>query len=215
MSLFLMMALPGICMAWDLKPGEKIHYKIQQIGLKTGNATLIFAGPKVYRKRHTLLIIFEAKGFNFFDEERIYVSPGNFKPLFVERNLNIFGKKERILEEYSDGHIKIIKGKNQQTIDKAGWTDNIFAFIYRYRKQGSFKIGDTLDIHLPTKDMTVKLLRQDSMNVAGKKQHSFYMESDSGNYKIWFDASEKKIPLRISGAIKMANTVMVMTKYEE
>jgi hypothetical protein len=214
MTLVLIIAVSTVSLANSIKPGERIYYKIVKMGLKAGEATLSFMGPKVYHKTKTILIIFQARGFNFLDEERIYVNPKSFKPLYVERNLNIFGKKERILEEYTPGHVTIIKGKDQQTIDKPGDVDNIYAFIYRYRQQGTFKIDEAFDVHLPTKDIKIKLVKQEQITAAKKKYDAFYMESDPSDYKIWLDASEKRIPLRISGAIKMANADMVMIKYE-
>lgn len=198
-----------------VQPGERIEYKITKVGIKAGEASLTFAGPRIYRGKKIILIVFQAKAFNFLDEERIFVNPKDYFPLFVERNLNIFGKKEKILEEYSPGHIKITKGKEKQVIDKGGTVDNIYAFIYRYRQQGSFKIGEVLNIPLPTKDVKVKVVKQETISAARQKYESFYLESEDGSYKIWFDASTKKIPLRINGAVKLANADMVMTKYEK
>ncbi len=63
------------------------------------------------------------------------------------------------MEEYmtSKGEILITKTDGdrvtQQVINKVGAVDNIYGFIYRYRKEGSFKIGDVLDMTLPTKDL--------------------------------------------------------------
>ena len=99
LCLSLLLIFPNFCLAEPVKVGERICYKIVKLGLKAGEATLTFAGPRFYHRSQTELIIFEAKAFNFFDEERIYVDPKSFKPLYVERNLNIFGNKEKITEE--------------------------------------------------------------------------------------------------------------------
>ena len=71
---------------------ETIRYSIRQMGFD-GQATLTMVGPKDYKDRKTLLIVFKANGTNFSDEEDIYVDPSTYKPLFVERNFNlsIFG----------------------------------------------------------------------------------------------------------------------------
>ena len=206
-------------LAFVLNPGEKIHYNVIQLGLKAGEATLSYLGHKKYQGKDTVFIDFQSQGLNFSDHEKIYLDPKRLKPLFVERQLNIFGQREDILEQYTLGHIKITKtssGKTtQQVIDKAGWMDNIYAFIYRYRQSGKFQINEQFDIHLPTKDVKIILVKQDSMTIAKEKHQVFYMQSKPAKYKIWFDASEKKIPLRISGAIGLANTSMVMTSYEK
>ncbi|MBF0489385.1 MAG: DUF3108 domain-containing protein [Candidatus Omnitrophica bacterium] len=206
-------------LAQAFKPGEKITYNVLQMGVKVGEATLTFVGEKAYENQKALLIVFQSKGLTFFDEEKIYLNPLTFKPLAVERDLDIFGNKEKINERYSQGSVKIFKdaaGKRiEQTIDKAGGMDNIYAFIYRYRQSGAFKMNERFDVHLPTKDITIQLKRQvDLNNIAGQNYRAFYMESDPAKYKLWFDASDKKLPLRISSAIGMANTVMVMTGYE-
>jgi hypothetical protein len=41
------------------------------------------------------------------------------------------------------------------------------------------------------------------------------MQSQPTRYKIWFDSSERKLPLRITGTIGFINSVMTMTGYEE
>ncbi len=199
---------------------ETIHYAIMQMGFKAGDATLNFVGPAPYMGQDLFLIIFKAEGFNFLDEEKIYLNPQDYRPLIVDRNLNIFGHKERIIEEYiqKEGRVRVIKIVNEkvteQRIVKRTPLDNIYAFIYRYRKSGSFKIGDVLDVNLPTKDLKIELVKRMSVRAAGKEYDSFFMQSNPAKYKIWFDSSDKKLPLRISGAIGLANTVMVMTGYE-
>ncbi len=204
--------------AQAFKSGEKIYYNVVQMGLKIGEASLTFVGEVEYQQQKAVLIVFHAKGFNFYDEEKIYLNPSTLKPVAVLRDLNIFGNKEKIEEGYSDGHLKIVKNvgssQSEQSIDKKGGMDNIYAFIYRYRQEGNFKLSDSFDVHLPTKDIMIKMIKQVPLKIAGEKYNAFYMESNPAKYKIWFDSSDKKLPLRISGAIGVANTVMVMTKYE-
>ena len=101
------------------------------------------AGPKEYKDHKTFLIIFKAHGNNYSDEEDIYVDPVTYKPLFVERNfsLAVYGHG-KILEEYVPSKAQILITKTdgdhvtRQVIDKAGTVDNIYGFIYRYRKEG-------------------------------------------------------------------------------
>jgi hypothetical protein len=214
LTLCLLVFCSSASLAAPIKPGERITYKITKLGIKAGEATLIFSGPKIYRKKPAVLVIFVARAFNFFDEEHIYLDPKTYRPLFVERNLNIFGNKEKILEEYTPGKIIVTKGKDKQVIDKIGEIDNIYAFICRFRQEGNFKMDEAIELHLPTKDVTIKVVKKDTIAAAKKKYETYYLESDAKDYKIWFDTSEKKIPLRINGAVKMANADMIMTKYE-
>lgn len=201
---------------------ETIYYSIRQMGFD-GQATLTMVGPKDYKDHKTVLIVFKANGTNFSDEEDIYVDPSTYKPLFVERNfnLNIFGHGKN-LEEYvpSKGEVLITKTQGdhvtRQVIKKEGSIDNIYGFIYRYRKEGSFKTGDILNMTLPTKDFKIRLVDRAVLKIGEKTYDSYYMQSQPNGYKIWFDASSHKWPLRISGTIiGFINSVMTMTGYEE
>jgi hypothetical protein len=200
---------------------ETIHFSIRQLGYD-GEATLTMVGPKEYRGHKTVLIVFKANGVNFSDEEDIYVDPVTYKPLFVERNFSLamFGHG-KILEEYISSKREIIitktEGKHvtREVIHKAGPVDNIYGFIYRYRKEGSFRIGDVLDMTLPTKDLKIYLVKRVVLKIGDKSYDSYYMESRPVRYKIWFDASKHKWPLRITGTISFFNSVMTMTGYEK
>jgi len=200
---------------------ETIHYSIRQMGYD-GEATLSKVGPKEFKGLKTVLIVFRASGPNFTDEENIYLDPLSYKPLFVERDFN-FGVlgQGKTLEDYvsSKGEILIAKtdgdSVTHQVINNAGPVDNIYGFIYRYRKQGSFKIGDVLDMNLPTRELKIRLARRVKIKIAGKDYDSYYMQSQPGSYKIWFDASKRKLPLRITGTISFFNSVMTMTGYED
>lgn len=199
---------------------ETIHYSIRQMGFD-GEATLSLVGPTDYRGHKTVLIVFRATGRNFSDEENIYVDPVTYKPLYVERNfsLSVFGQG-KTLEDYvsSKGEIIITKTDGdrvtRQVINKAGDVDNIYGFIFRYRKEGSFKIGDVLNMTLPTKDLKIRLVSRNIINIGGKNYDAYYMQSQPGRYKIWFDSSERRWPLRITGTIGFISSVMTMTGYD-
>jgi len=200
---------------------ETIYYSIRQMGFD-GEASLDLVGPKDYRNHKTVWIVFKAHGKNFSDEEDIYVDPLTYKPMFVERNfdLNIFGHG-KTLEEYlpSKGEVIITKTEGdqitKQIIHKAGAVDNIYGFIFQYRREGSFKIGDVLDLTLPTKDFKISLVDREKLDINGKTYDTYYMQSQPGRYKIWFDASEHKWPLRITGSIGIINSVMTMKGHDE
>ena len=200
---------------------ETIQYSIRQMGFD-GEASLTLIGPRDYKNHKTVLITFKAHGVNFSDEEDIYVDPSTYRPMFVERDfsLSVFGQG-KTSEDYvtSKGEVLITKTEGDrithQVIDKVGPVDNIYGFIYRYRKEGSFKIGDVLSMILPTRDLKIQLVKRAKIRIGNKIYDSYYMQSQPVRYKIWFDASEHKWPLRITGSIGFLNSVMTMTGYEE
>ncbi len=203
------------------KKGEVISFAIKKLGVKAGDATLTFEGLVDVKGKPAYLIIFKADGFNFYDEEKIYVDTQTFAPVLVLRDLNIFGSKEKITEEYfpEEGRILITKTASEKTtqeeIKKGGQIDNIYGVIYRYRAFGSFKVNDGVQLRLPTRDVALKIEKSLRMKVGGQEYDAFYMSSIPSKYQIWFDASRQKIPLRITGAVGMANTTMFMRSYSE
>lgn len=200
--------------------GETMRYAIKNLGVNAGEATILFKGIEKLKGNPVYLIVFTARSANFFDEEKIYADVKNFYPVVVERDLNIFGKKEKITEEYDQakGLVKITRhaGRRttEETIQKNGPIDNIYCFIYRYRQWGEFRMGDSFSIKLPTRDVTVDLVKTTTLKIGKQNHETFFMQSNPAKYKVWFDTSERKIPLRINGAVGISDTAMIMVNYD-
>ncbi len=110
--------------------------------------------------------------------------------------------------------VKTAKGETtEQVIENGARFDNIYGFIYRYRQRGQFQMGEEFHLHLPTRDVTFKLVEHSLLNVAGQELEAYYMDSVPKQYKVWFDSSSKKIPLMIDGAIGFGHTSMIMEGY--
>ena len=201
------------------RQGERIVYDIRKLNLKIGEAALTFHGLTQLDHRQVFLITFVSKGPEFFDEERIFLDPETFFPIQVQRDINIFGRKEKIVEHYSphDGVVEVVKTVREKTsrdvIRKPQRLDNLYCFIYRYRRSGGFRIGEDLQMHLPTKDVQFKLLTTDPLKINGKPLDAYYMESIPKKYRVWFSKSQDKIPLRIDGAVGFGKTALVMREY--
>lgn len=199
--------------------GEKITYDIKKLKIDVGDAVLEFRGAVAMDGREALLVVMTAQGFKFYDEEKIYLDPVSFFPLKIERNINIFGNPEKIVELYDTriGKVKIVKTvkgeATEQIIERGGRFDNIYGFIYRYRRRGQFKEGEQLQLHLPMRDVTFELVKKDEFKTAGKKYNAYYMSSVPGKYKVCFDEGAQKIPLMIGGAIGFGKTSMVMKEF--
>ena len=203
---------------FPFKDGETIHYDIKKMGMKAGEATLTFNGVQEKDGQEALLIIFASKGFQFFDEEKIYLDPKTFYPIVVERDLHIFGKNEKITENYSHNEVRIVKttkdNKVEEVIKKGAALDNIYGFIYRYRARGSFEIGEGMEINLPTQEVTVKLADRRKYDIDGHSYDAFYAVGKPKKLKIWFADTSDKLPLRIDGAL-MGKTSLIMKEKKE
>ena len=214
--------LPARAQTVPFKKGETIRFSVKQGFMKMGEATLVFEGDVERNGKKCTLIVFMAKGFNFYDEERIFVDPVTFLPQVVARDLNIFGNKEKITEEYdrTAGRIKVTKtvdGGNPTSlvIEKKGPIDNIYGFIYRYRMQEKLVKDEKFDVRLPTLDLKITGVKDMEFKAAGRTYQAVLLNSIPPKYSIWMDKSEKRLPLRIGGAIGIANTVMTMIDYKE
>ncbi|MBI5150855.1 MAG: DUF3108 domain-containing protein [Candidatus Omnitrophica bacterium] len=230
-AFLLTILLAGICAesiwaadapkALPFRPGETIQYDIKKLKMRVGQASLTFHGLVPLGGQSALLITFTSKGMKFFDEEKIYVDPRTFLPQRVERDLNIFGKKERIVEYYNahEGSVRIVKTAKgettEQTIKRSVPLDNIYCFIFRYRVSGKFIPGETFQIHLPTKDVQFQAEDPRELQVGGKKIAAHYLQSDPAQYRVWFDPGTRKVPLRIDGAIGFGKTAMIMVDYQK
>ena len=203
----------------QFQPGETVLFAIKKFGVRVGEASLVYKGPVSFSHGQALLAVFTATSMNFFDKEEIYFDPQTFLPVFVKRDLNIWGQKEQITESYVPGGKVIIKKESrgqvtQSTIEKKTALDNIYCFMYRYRKEGDFRVGNKVSMHLPTGDVSLKILKKETIQAGGQRHDAFYMQSDSGEFRLWFDAGPHKIPLRIDGAIGLGSASLITTGYK-
>ncbi len=200
---------------------EIITYAIKKFGVKVGEASLSFRGLEKIEARDLYRITFVANAPNFFDQEEIFVDPVTLYPFMVKRNLNIFGKREKITEKYdlNTGEIKIVKdagGKTSEQILKGKTkVDNIYCFLYRFRIQGDVQKGLTFTMQLPTKNVRIAVKDKTRLKITDRTYEAIYLESDPKEYKIWFDTSPRMIPLRIDGAMGIVSTALVLTGYKK
>lgn len=203
--------------------GEQITYRIKSLGVHAANATLSIEGTEMINGQEAYVLMFQAKALNFLDIEKIYADKQTFYPLRVERNLNIFGSKEKIVESYDQEKFvvtieKKVEGKKKSEkniIKKKGKIDNIYCFIYRFRANEEFKIGKSFEMNLPTKDVSIKIAKKTKMKAGKKTYEAYYLQTVPKQYRVWFDASSDKIPIRIDKPAMIGGTSMVMTKYEK
>lgn len=199
--------------------GETIIYDIRKFAVKVGQAVMVFKGQVSWNGQEALLITLTSKGLNFFDDEKIYLDPRTFLPLCVERDLNIFGKKEQIVEHYGPGNgtvriVKTVKGETtEQVIQKGHRLENVYGFIYRYRLQGAFFAGERTAVHLPTADVDFIFRGFDTLTLPGRQAEAYYVESLPKKYRVWFGTGPARVPLRIDGAVGFGKTAMVMKEY--
>lgn len=212
-------AQPGVETPAPSPASETIIYDIKQFGMTVGEAVWQSQGVVDLGGEKAYLMTFTSKAPQFRDEEKIYLHPQTFLPLRVERILNIFGKKEHIIEYYNaaEGSVKIrktVRGKTtEQILRKGRRLENIYGFICRYRKTGKFVIGENMRIDLPMREVAFELIQREALEISGKNYNTYYLQSNPAKYKVWFDQSPERIPLRIDGTVGLGKTAMVMREY--
>ena len=209
--------------SYDQFIGEVVSYDVRSLAVKQADANLEFKGLVEVGGRKAYLITFEAKGFNFLDIEKIYADKETFYPLRVERDLNIWGVAEKITEVYDQQNFIVTVTKTTKAnsspqvlaIQKKEEIDNIYCFIYRYRLNGDFKIGSSLKMNLPTKDVSIKIVKKTALEVGEKMLDTIFLETTPAQYKIWFDVGSEKIPHRIDKTAMVGATSMIISNYSK
>lgn len=203
--------------------GEVISYDVRSLAMKMADAHTELKGRVDLDGRKTYLIVFEATGSNFFDKERIYADPEDLYPLRVERDVTYLGSVEQIIEIYDQEKFTVTISKTTKAkpepeslvIQKKGKIDNIYCFIYRYRLTGDFKIGSSLSLNLPTKDVSVKVVKNTTLDAEGNHFNTVFLETIPSQYRMWFDVRKRKVPIRIDKPAMVGGTIMVMKGYKK
>ncbi len=200
-------------------PGEKITYSVKKLGLRIGTSELIYNGIQKFKDQRLLLITFRTKVVKFKGEERIYLNPGTLLPVYVERDIDLMIRKEFILEEYDQKEHKVTitktvgKKVTKKVIKKRKQIENIQGFIFKYRKQGSYKLEHTVEVSLPMSNVQLKMMRKEVLNIGDKGYESYYMEGRPRKLRVWFDRSKHHVPLRIDGKFGIGNVSLILDEY--
>ncbi len=200
---------------------ETLTYGIKKFGIRVGEATIEYTEEFDLGGKKAVQIIFTAKGIGFFDQEKIYADPKTMLPLRVERDLDLPVIKEHIVEYYDPQKniVEIVKSKKGKKVDTVQFKrdhpiDNLYCFIYRYRRNGIFAEGEKFQMNLPTKDVSFEIVRREKNNFYKGADEAWFMESRPSEYRVWFGTQDPKLPLRIDGAVGMAKTAMILEDYQ-
>ncbi len=208
------------CEILPFKQGEKFIYAVKMAGLSVGTSELIFDGIAELDGKEVIVIIFTTKITNFFDEEKIFADKETFLPIRVERNINRFGKKEFIVEEYDQGNniLTITKQtgnkETQQVIEKELPLQNMICFIYNFRRRQNLEIDGIIDVDLPLKKVSFQSAGEKKLKVYAGRFEAFLVQSVPKKYNFWLSADKDRIPLRIDGAVGFAKTRMILKDYD-
>lgn len=200
---------------------ETITYTIKLRGLSIGRAALTYKGIAELEGKKVHCVVFTTDTVNFKDTETMYADIDNFLPLKIQRDINNWGKKISIIEEYDQANnsIKITRLNNHENIVKEIKQDdkiqNVILSTFLRRKTGDFVLGGEFPVTLPLNKIIMRITKDTSVQAPYGTYAAHLLESFPKGYQIWFESSPKHIPVKISGPFMLGKVVMVMTDYKE
>ncbi len=147
----------------------------------------------------------------FKDREDIFANEKGL-PVIVERDLVLFGKKEKIVEYYNQkkGTVTIVKNGQLMELSPGPGVENVFLFIMKNRNKDIRKLNGS-KIKLPVGDY--ELLVRDGNRVSTKAGvfSTWLVLTRPSKIKLWFD-KKTGIPVRVAGAIPVLPYVLSLIK---
>lgn len=190
------------------KDGEVIKFGIYSYAIRVGSGRLNYTGLKTMDAKVCRHIIFKVSTFSVNDEEDIYGSLDFAFPVRVERNVTLFGKNEVISENYEEDNksVSISKRVNDsspeiENIQSQEQLNNVLLLIYQLRNDSDIKEGKTYHINLPTQKFDLVVYARERIKVPLGVFDVFFIESKPPKYKIWIEAKDSRIPVKIQGLI--------------
>lgn len=188
--------------------GEIIKFGIYSYGLRVGSGELNYLGLKEENGKKYQHIVFKASTLSVQDEDSVEGDLSFSHPLKVDRNVSLFGKKELISELYSEDRktVNISKTVNAvlqspERITSQEKLTNVFLLIYSLRNDKEIKVGRVYPINLPTQKFELIVDSRKKIKVPLGEFDVFYLESRPPKYKIWLQAQNSRLPVRIQGLV--------------
>jgi len=203
LALFLFSAAAGLaCAGTDTIAIGRIVYKTKPFG---GRAEYTDLGQADLEGRKVNKSVFHTQVLGFADTETIYSLPENLLPVRIERDIQGWVGKERIIEEYDQKKFTVTiskyKGKKKisQRVYKAeGPIHNAIMMMFYVRRASELNPGWRQVFYLPDK-FEITLSSIEKVKVFGKVYTAYYFTSQPDKFEIWVNKDEPRIPLLVNG----------------
>jgi len=198
--------------------GEEIIYDVRLGGVCLGEAKFKNVALAELNRSKVNLVTFETRLVRFIDREEIYSDLDTFLPVRVERDISMWPKKEKIIEEYDQKNFtlvikKLIGNKESQVIIKRkSPISNAILLPYSIRDISGLDIGWSLSVTLPTQEFQIRLVSREEVATPAGPFDAYRFESVPKKFEIWISADKRRIPVKIKGTNKLGYT-LVIKKY--
>jgi len=181
---------------------EKIVYEISPL---LGTSEYQDMGIVNFRGQKANLTIFHTNVVGLKDTEKIYSDPKTNLPLYVERDVALWLKKEFLTEEYISSENKLIitkfvRGKEvaKYAYQGKGPIHNAILLPFALRKITALKTGWSSTIRFPN-EFTVKLIGIEEVTVPAGKFKAYHITSSPHQFEVWISADKQRLPVKIKG----------------
>ena len=193
----------------SFQEGESIVYRIQPAGKSIlQDRGLVELEGKVVR-----LIVFKTEVLGFSDTEKIYSDPETVLPVRVERDISMWLKKEKIIEEYDQEKYTLTVSKyhnnkkiSEQKIEKDAPIHHAVLLFFMLRKENDFKAGWKFTVHL-IDDFTLRFQKIETITVPAGSFSAYYFESTDNAFQVWMGVDSPRVPLKVKGLGKFGYTL--------
>lgn len=189
------------------KNKDKIKYEIYFNGIPSGDVVWEYLGKKLIEGKEVDALSISSntkilKLLNLTSEEQVFLDSKTYLPVKVERNVVLFGKKERIEEIYNqeEGYVKIIR-RNSAAKEDILYQDkpiqNILALLYFFPDNIPFEKGVWMFFNLPNQKIKIKMVKEKTLTLGDEKRDTYFLIGRGARwFNLWLD-KKNRLPLRV------------------
>ncbi|MCF7916847.1 MAG: hypothetical protein K9L61_03630 [Candidatus Omnitrophica bacterium] len=190
---------------------EKIEYNVSFNGIPSGYIIWKYLGQKTIDGRQVDVLLVESdtnilKFLDLVSSEKIYLDSKTHLPVKVKRNVELFGDKEIIEENYNQqqGQVVIVRKKGENVVEEEVYKQdkpihNILDLLYFFPKgiDLTAKKGKWMTFNLPNQKVQIKFYGKRKVKVAGAMREAYFLVGKGAKrFNLWLSL-ERKIPLRL------------------
>ncbi|MDD4899437.1 MAG: DUF3108 domain-containing protein [Candidatus Omnitrophica bacterium] len=195
--------------------GEKIVYDVYAGWFHLGTSTYTRLPNAVLKNKEVAQATFETRIKGFYDLERIFSDRETALPIQVLREIDGWGLKEKITEDYDQKALTLkftkFSGskKEESSLQVKGPIHNAVLLPFYIRKVSSPQVGWSMLAYIP-QQFEIKLVAEEEVKIPSGTFKAYLFKSVPANFEIWVSADECRIPLKI----KSSGSTMVMKEYK-
>ncbi|MBN1586680.1 MAG: DUF3108 domain-containing protein [Candidatus Omnitrophica bacterium] len=185
--------------------GEQMRFKIYWKRVRIGSAVMTFYPNVDFEGQRLHKIVVALDTATFDDREEIYLSPDNFLPVKIFRDIRQMGARKKIVEDYDQLNKRVTvtqEGADREptVIERAGPLHNVICLIYLVRQTESFAPDWNLNVFLPTVDFDLKFSGSENVEVPAGDFEALAFTGNPNEFRLWASDDARRLPLKFRSA---------------